>query len=721
MTHLTGTSRIPRFTLAAFYFVTCISAVSMTHAQQSESEFTQLFNGTDLSGWHGNDPHRTSQAAAEQRDAAIEAQQAEFKQHWRAENNELVNDGHGPYATTDQSFGDIEFLIDYKTVPFADSGIYLRGTPQVQIWDWTEAGGKWNIKADKGSGGLFNNRAESPGQSPLALADNPFGAWNRFRIIQIGARTWVELNHKLVVDGAIMENYWDNERKTPLPARGPIHLQTHGGEIRWSNIAVREIGSDEAISRLRGDDQKHGFTSVFNGKDLTGWAGAVDDYEVVNGAIACKPGKGGVLFTEQQYDNFVARVEFKLPPGGNNGLAIRYPGTGRAAYDGMCELQILDDDAEKYADLDPRQYHGSVYGLAAAHRGFLRPAGQWNYQEVTVNGSQIKVELNGTVIVDADVSTISEFKDDTPHPGLERTMGHFGFAGHNDPVLFRNIAIKRLAPPTPPPAADEPTTATADALNKQLNDALIFHASFDRTTDAQVFQNDRSIYTAESLSREKSKAGNHVAAVEIAQGEGVSGDALQFKAKTDQVLFYKGSEVGYQEKNWSGSMSLWMKLDPDKDLEPGYCDPIQLTERAWNDAAFFVDFDKELPRDFRLGVFPDLKSWNPNNIDFETIPVDQRPMVPVKSPPFNSDKWTHVCFTWENVNAADGSAGKATLYLNGQPQGSREGPMQFTWDPSKVGLMIGIYYIGLFDELKIFNRALTPEQIVALSGTPQSR
>lgn len=403
-----------------------------------------MFNGENLEGWHGDNPHTTVKAAEDKREEAIAAQQEEFNAHWSVDNGELVNDGHGPYATTNEEFGDIEFLLEYKTVAKADSGIYLRGTPQVQIWDYTEEGGKWDRNADKGSGGLFNNSKGAAGQLPLVLADKPFGEWNKFRILQIGSRTTVYLNDKLVVDNAIMENYWDKDRQIPLPARGPIHLQTHGGEIRWRNIFVRDIPIDEANERLRGSDEKDGFSSVFNGTDLSGWAGAVENYEVRDGAIVCKEGHGGNLFTEEEYDDFVVRVEFKLPPGGNNGLAIRYPGTGRASYDGMTELQVLDDTATKYAKLDPRQYHGSVYGMVAAHRGYLRPVGEWNYQEVTVQGHTIKVELNGSVIVDADVSKVTEFKDDLPHPGKDLTRGHFGFAGHNEPVMFRNVAIKKL-------------------------------------------------------------------------------------------------------------------------------------------------------------------------------------------------------------------------------------------------------------------------------------
>jgi hypothetical protein len=187
-----------------------------------------------------------------------------------------------------------------------------------------------------------------------------------------------------------------------------------------------------------------GFTSIFNGRDLDGWTGAVDGYQVVDGAILCKPGQGGTLYTRKQYRNFVVRLEFKLPPAGNNGLAIRYPGSGDSAYVGMTELQVLDDGDPKYADLDPRQAHGSAYGMVAAKRGHLKPVGQWNEQEVTVRGSTIVVVLNGTTILDADLSTVTSFMADSPHPGKDRTEGYFGFAGHNDPVAFRNIRIREL-------------------------------------------------------------------------------------------------------------------------------------------------------------------------------------------------------------------------------------------------------------------------------------
>jgi hypothetical protein len=158
----------------------------------------------------------------------------------------------------------------------------------------------------------------------------------------------------------------------------------------------------------------------------------------------CKPEQGGTIYYNKELTDFAARLEFRLPPGGNNGLAIRYPGEGDTAYVGMCELQILDDSTTKYGKLDPRQYHGSAYGMVPAKVGYQRPVGLWNFQEVTVKGSKIKVELNGTVILDADLSTVKDFMANSAHPGKDRASGFFGLAGHNDPVEFRNIAIKPL-------------------------------------------------------------------------------------------------------------------------------------------------------------------------------------------------------------------------------------------------------------------------------------
>jgi hypothetical protein len=425
-----------------------IPALSRADEPKPPPGFVAIFNGADLSGWHGWDihaaksgPYDLEKMPTEDRAKKIAEWTADAKKHWSVQNGELVNDGNGAFLATDMNYGDIELLIEYKTVPLADSGIYLRATPQVQIWDYTKEGGKWNLGADKGSGGLWNNSPGAVGKDPLVLADKPFGQWNSFRIIQVGERTTVYLNDKLVVDHARLENFWNH--KKALPKALPILLQTHGGEIRWRNIYLREIPSSEA-NKILSEHCTAGFKSVFNGQDFEGWAGPVSEYEVKDRAIVCRPNKGGTIYTKEEFSDFVARVEFRLPPGGNNGLAIRYPGHGDTAYVGMCEVQVLDDTSPQYARLDPRQYCGSVYGIVAAQRGYLRPVGEWNFEEVTVIGPKIKVELNGTVIVDTDVSTVTKYMANSAHPGKDRTSGYFGFAGHNDPVAFRNILIKRL-------------------------------------------------------------------------------------------------------------------------------------------------------------------------------------------------------------------------------------------------------------------------------------
>jgi hypothetical protein len=429
--------------------VACWLNSSLLFGQNNPPEgFTALFNGKNLTGWYAiqtQAPRAFNALPKEEQEAKIEAARKSTGEFWRVENGEIVNDGQGPYLTTDRNFRDFELLIEYKTVPGADSGIYLKATPQVQIWDYTDEK-KFGIGADKGSGGLWNNGPKSAGKDPLVKADKPFGEWNKFRIRQVGSRTSIWLNDQMVVDHANMENrHWGKQTNLPLIASGPIQLQTHGGEIRWRNIFVREIDNEEANQILASKNEEK-FKSVFNGTDFTGWKGPLENYEVIENSIRCRPGKGGTIYTADEYSDFVVRLEFKLPPGGNNGLAIRYPdGSGDTAYLGMCELQVLDNEHPKFADkLDIRQYHGSAYGMVPAHRGYLRPTGEWNFQEVTVEGSKIKVELNGTVILDCDLSEVKDFMAGSPHPGKDRTSGHFGLAGHSDPVEFRNLRIHSM-------------------------------------------------------------------------------------------------------------------------------------------------------------------------------------------------------------------------------------------------------------------------------------
>lgn len=464
-----------RLALPALALVLTLGA----RAAQPPAGFTSLFNGKDLSGWRGGatyDHRQLLELPASERDALIAKWTASLtepkdgKPHWRAEDGVLVNDGLGGYATTEKDFGDFELRLDYKIAKGADSGVYLRGVPQVQIWDTAIPDTK-DVGYAKGSGGLWNNTKGTPGRDPLVKADKPVGEWNALRVVMVGSRVSVWLNQQLVVDHVVLENYYDKNNKKlapdqrrPIPARGPIQLQTHGGATHWRNIFLREIGPDEA-NQLLAQKNAQGFKPIFNGRNLDGWSieekpaaknqpavkSPTDVIDIQNGTLVWRAQRGGTPYWNKELGDFQARVMFKIPPGGNNGLAIRYPGTGNAAYDGMTELQVIDENY--YANrkqpgkkLDPRQQHGSVYGMVPGIPGYQRPLGEWNFQEVTVKGSTIKVELNGTVILDADLSKVdmSTVMDNKPHPGKDRPRGFFGLAGHNDPVEFKDLAIKEL-------------------------------------------------------------------------------------------------------------------------------------------------------------------------------------------------------------------------------------------------------------------------------------
>lgn len=184
---------------------------------------------------------------------------------------------------------------------------------------------------------------------------------------------------------------------------------------------------------------------LFNGVDLTGWVGAVDGYSVEDGLLVCRRDGGGNLYVDREFDDFVLRFSFRIEPGGNNGVGIRAERGKDAAYHGM-EIQILDDYAPRWADLEPWQYHGSIYGVVPAARGALKPAGEWNDEEIRADGSRITVTVNGTVVVDADLREVARdgTVDGREHPGLFNRSGFIGFLGHGSRVEFRDIRILEL-------------------------------------------------------------------------------------------------------------------------------------------------------------------------------------------------------------------------------------------------------------------------------------
>jgi len=186
------------------------------------------------------------------------------------------------------------------------------------------------------------------------------------------------------------------------------------------------------------------FVPLFDGKTLDGWTLVEKKgpgYLVQDGNLVCPKDGGGNLFTVREFENFVFRFEFRTEPAGNNGVGIRSPLSGDAAYQGM-EIQILDTGYDK--PLKPTQYHGSIYDVVPAKRGFLKKAGEWNNEEITANGRRIQVKLNGTIIVDANLDDVKDPEVLKKHPGLARTKGHIGFLGHGSLVEFRNISVKEL-------------------------------------------------------------------------------------------------------------------------------------------------------------------------------------------------------------------------------------------------------------------------------------
>jgi hypothetical protein len=401
--------------------------------------FEPIFNGKDLSGWQGlvEDPIKRSKMSKEELAKKQAEANSKIKESWSVKDGAIWFSGEGANLCTIRPYGDFEMIVDWKISRNGDSGIYLRGSPQVQIWDTSRV----DAGAQVGSGGLYNNQ-KNPSK-PLVVADNPVGEWNTFNIKMIGERVTVLLNGQLVVDNVVMENYWD--RNLPIFPEEAIELQAHGTELAFRNIYVKELNVKP--SELSNTERQEGFQLLFNGKDLDNWVGNKTDYVVEDNTIAIYPAKEshGNLSTEKEFGDFIFRFEFQLTPGANNGVGIHAPLEGDVAYAGK-EIQVLDNTAAVYAKLEPWQYHGSVYGIIPAKRDFLKPVGEWNEEEIYVKGDYIRVTLNGTVIVEGDLKKASRNGtiDKKDHPGLQRHSGHISFLGHGSVVKFRNIRIREL-------------------------------------------------------------------------------------------------------------------------------------------------------------------------------------------------------------------------------------------------------------------------------------
>ncbi|WP_027391480.1 LamG domain-containing protein [Aquimarina latercula] len=254
--------------------------------------------------------------------------------------------------------------------------------------------------------------------------------------------------------------------------------------------------------------------------------------------------------------------------------------------------------------------------------------------------------------------------------------------------------------------------STLFSQKNELKNHILFYSSFDRKLSADISKGDGMIYTAESYKKlNNAKPGLHNPNVVLAKNKGMIGDALHFTEKNTTAIFYKAyKNVDYNNKSWSGSVSFWLQLDPNKDLAPGYCDPICITDTRYNDAALWVDFTDHNPRKFRLGAMGDLNIWNPNNKNDMT--KWEKRTVTINRPPFKKGKWTHVVMTFSKVNTANSTF---KLYVNGTFQGVIKGINDpFTWEPKDGKIMLGLGYIGLMDELVIFNKTLEVNEVKSI-------
>lgn len=263
---------------------------------------------------------------------------------------------------------------------------------------------------------------------------------------------------------------------------------------------------------------------------------------------------------------------------------------------------------------------------------------------------------------------------------------------------------------------------TGKGGDSDLRSALSFHASFDRGTDADYATGDPWIYQAPTMDRIKEAKPGLPAGdlVKVVSGEGRYGGALRYARKSESIVFFKGKDnVPWVAQEWGGTISFWLRTDF-KELADGYTDPMQVTTRAWNDAAIFAEFEKRtngVP--FRLGAYADFKVWNPKNRDWGTIPKPELPLITVNGPPFSGDRWTHVAITWEKFNTGKAD-GDATLYLDGVAIATiRDRTQTFTWNPADIRLMLGVGYVGWIDDVAVFRRSLTPEEIQKIRTLPQ--
>lgn len=249
-----------------------------------------------------------------------------------------------------------------------------------------------------------------------------------------------------------------------------------------------------------------------------------------------------------------------------------------------------------------------------------------------------------------------------------------------------------------------------------LRQALTLHAGFDGKFDADYSRGDPVLYLAGGGLSGPAKETD---AIKLAAGAGKFGGALHVTKKNAVRPYYKGpGAIDYREKDWSGSVSVWLRLTPDEDLEPGYCDPVQIVGGDTKKGFIFLEWSKdENPRLFRYAIRPLFEIWNPKNLDWAKMTDAERPMVQLQKAPFSRTRWTHAVFTYDRLNA--GKAGVGKLYLDGKLQGTiKDWDLTFGWQADKVQLVLAAAYVGHIDDLAAFDRALTDAEVAALYALP---
>jgi hypothetical protein len=376
-----------------FWLIVAVCLVTRIGSAADSSGYrAALFNGHDLDGWQVTGC-----------DAGVD-------------NGLLVLRSGDGFVRTNERHGDFVLELDWRARRASnyDSGIYIRADLPKPGKPWPD---RYQVNLKDGAEG---NLLGLEGAQSKGLAKP--GQWNHFKLTVVGDTATLEINGQKAWIASGLKN-----------TDGYIGFQSEvdgGGQFEFRNIELTDLD----------------FKSLFNGHDLAGWTGDTKGYKVEDGSLVSPKMGGGNLYTEAEYSDFDYRFDFKLDAGGNNGVGIRAPLGGDSAYKGM-EIQILDDGDPQYKSIQPWQAHGSIYGIVPAKRGYLKPVGQWNHEDIIARGRQITVILNGMTIVDAnlDEATKDGTIDGKSHPGVTNPQGHIGFLGHGARIEFRNMRIKDLA------------------------------------------------------------------------------------------------------------------------------------------------------------------------------------------------------------------------------------------------------------------------------------